>query len=77
MNVDGVIRPSEVDLSSRKLLPWVKLPRSMEPRTRSGGTGERSVRTIDPVGYVGGDGAGTRESSLASDLAVVSREGSE
>ncbi|PXF42176.1 NEDD4-like E3 ubiquitin-protein ligase WWP1 [Gracilariopsis chorda] len=31
-NVDGVIMPVHVDLQSRKLLPWIKLPKSTEKR---------------------------------------------
>lgn len=31
-NADDVIMPMDVDLDSRKLLPWLKLPRSMEGR---------------------------------------------
>lgn len=34
INVDGVIMPLDVDLSSRKLLPWIKLPRSRENRSK-------------------------------------------
>lgn len=30
VNVDGMIMPNDVDLESRKILPWVKLPKSGE-----------------------------------------------
>eukprot|EP00178_Gracilaria_changii_P016261 TRINITY_DN460_c0_g3_i1.p1 TRINITY_DN460_c0_g3~~TRINITY_DN460_c0_g3_i1.p1 ORF type:complete len:776 (-),score=96.59 TRINITY_DN460_c0_g3_i1:1672-3999(-) len=33
-NVDGTIMPQNVDLGSRKLLPWVKLPKAEERRLR-------------------------------------------
>lgn len=35
VNVDGAIMPFDVDLTARKLLPWVKLPRDVERRLRA------------------------------------------
>lgn len=55
-NMDGVITPRDVDLSSRKLLPWVKLPRKMELSRYSPRTGRRPDITFigetDPASSV-------------------------
>eukprot|EP00177_Eucheuma_denticulatum_P005818 GFKZ01010620.1.p1 GENE.GFKZ01010620.1~~GFKZ01010620.1.p1 ORF type:complete len:806 (-),score=109.94 GFKZ01010620.1:1184-3601(-) len=36
LNVDGNILPLEVDLTSRKLLPWLKLPKSRDQKMKVG-----------------------------------------